>query len=435
MKSFVNQYLTPCHLLRAPAAPVNALAFRGLFSTPVSASAPAAKEADWTSEPGSFSTEKISSIPTDFPLSDENKPTGLSHVDISSLLSSAKKAKGKEAAVVKAERVINDDLPDFLTSPPKISSSSILDMIQPSPHTPAPVTLTKEKNSRPLDPNTESLTSESKKTEKKIQTEAPVTSKQLSGPAKIVVLKSEELDLTSSAVESSVKKGSSKISSKSLSSSEDPELTRLIRESVREAVREAVKVAIRTAFQDAVIPAMESGISSMFIQVNKTLETSLKAFEGAVGQEASQAKGQQSQLFQNSVNQLQASMSSVESQLKSLNQTMTDTMNRLKDVEGAIMSLDTGTRSPEVDLDGLIAEGKFSEALNTVVMRNNFDLLLEILSKLSQSQLLGQCSAPVQLCVVHRLAEDLSIHDPKEVSHLSFAILLSDDDIQSFRGG
>ena len=174
----MSQYLTPCHLLRAPSSSADFTSLRGLFGSPASS----AKEADWTSEPGSFSTEKISSIPKDFHPSEEKKashpvPAAATRVDIASLLLSAKKETIVSSSEVSRKSVstINDDLPDFLISPAKIASSSILDMIQPSVSTSipapapavAPVADVGKKAS--TDPNLETdlLKSESKKKEKK----------------------------------------------------------------------------------------------------------------------------------------------------------------------------------------------------------------------------------------------------------------------------
>jgi len=49
-----------------------------------------------------------------------------------------------------------------------------------------------------------------------------------------------------------------------------------------------------------------------------------------------------------------------------------------------------------------------------VVNAPDISILVDILSKVTPSQLLGQCSKAVQLCVVHRLTEDMVAHDPLE---------------------
>lgn len=51
-----------------------------------------------------------------------------------------------------------------------------------------------------------------------------------------------------------------------------------IKESVKETAKDTLKTTMRSTFKESVIPAMESGISAMFLQVNRALEESLKSF-------------------------------------------------------------------------------------------------------------------------------------------------------------
>jgi hypothetical protein len=167
------------------------------------------------------------------------------------------------------------------------------------------------------------------------------------------------------------------------------------------------------------IPAVESGINNMFQQINQ----SLQSFQPAASATSAAAQDPKAmEKLQSSLDQVLNKLSSFESQLTTLSTTV-------KDIQQQLLTMPTNAGAPadmmmppgwypgapiRLDPHYLLSQGRVSEALELVVNQENVAILIDLLSKIETQTLISQCSRPVQLCVVHRLVEDLVVVDPIE---------------------
>lgn len=159
------------------------------------------------------------------------------------------------------------------------------------------------------------------------------------------------------------------------------------------------------------IPAMEAGINNMFQQINHSLQ-SIQPVTAV-----SSTDNQAIEKLQITVDQVLEKFSSFETQLSVLTSSMKDMQQQISVMTAnppvAAMPWHPGTPA-RIDPHYLLNQGRVSEALELVVNQENISLLIDLLSKIDTQTLINQSTKPVQLCVVHRLVEDLVIVDPIE---------------------
>lgn len=341
----------------------------------------------------------------------------------------------------------NDEIPSFLNVP-KTSNQSLLESVKPNSNSLKQSIETNQIESeesmklqdssvtklllKSLHQSKSSTTSDVLKREPKLPGIGPSSNESIdtkkppilvpsavSKPSKKKINKTTHTSIDTISTEEAIK---SNIDSMVSNSSAIPINQLFSHPEMKAIVHQNMKMVMNQVMKDSLIPALEASISSIFLQVNQVLESC----------QIHQSSNNMNTKYDHDNKDMLLSIRNIEEQLRGMSKVIVDINGKVdnlaKQNDSIVNVMDQNSQQIQrmqlqyqqqqvvFDPIELIAQGKISEALESVVNVSDFGILINTLSKLTPSQLLGQSSRLVQLCIIHRLTQDISIHDPIEVT-------------------
>lgn len=180
------------------------------------------------------------------------------------------------------------------------------------------------------------------------------------------------------------------------------ELTAAVGSKIKETVRDTVKSALSStftrAFENSLLPAFQAGTDRMFAQLQTSFEAGM---EGLAEQDRATAETQRGMVQM--ILAMQGEMAAMRAAVTGLEAKLTS------------MPLAAGPQPPSDPLT-LLAQGHIAEAVESSLEHKDTELLTQVLSRLTCSQVVEHCSTLVILCTTQQLAVDLAATvDPVEV--------------------